>query len=207
LFLIQVRKFPIYQEPSADKNPGTCSEALGQLIILGALNIFTDVLLILLPMPALFEIRRSFPAKLRLFSLFSVGLFLVAITIIRLPLNFNHGMYQVNRTTWASVESFAAAFVANIPTLYTLRKREKVTPPPIGEGMDRTIGSGNPDYKNRRISDDSFLSEEAFEFYDPALNKEYGFSRVATSIEIFERAAQGDWPLPGPSYVKDNNAT
>jgi hypothetical protein len=158
-------------------------------------------------MPALFEIRRSFPAKLRLFSLFSVGLFLVAITIIRLPLNFNHGMYQVNRTTWASVESFAAAFVANIPTLYTLRKREKVTPPPIGAGTDRTIGSGDPGYNNRRISDDSFLSEEAFEFYDPALNKEYGFSRVATSIEIFERAAQGDWPLPGPSHVKDNNAT
>ncbi|KAE9366783.1 hypothetical protein N431DRAFT_495177 [Stipitochalara longipes BDJ] len=198
--VIQVVTFtdcrPVYLYWQVVPDPGTCSEALGQLIILGALNIFTDILLIILPMPALFEIRRSFPAKLRLFGLFSIGIFLVVITVIRLPLNFDHGMYQVNRTTWASVESFGAAFVANIPTLYTLRKRQKATPPPIGEGMDRTIG----------VSDDSFMSEETFD-HDPALDKEYGNSRVAASIEIFERAAQGDWPLPGPSRVKDNNAT
>lgn len=41
-------------------DPGTCSEALGQLIILGALNIFTDILLIILPMPALLRVRRTF---------------------------------------------------------------------------------------------------------------------------------------------------
>ena len=106
--------------------------------------------------------------------------------------------------------------------------------------MDRTIGSGNPGYKNRPISDDSFMSEEVWD-HDPALDKEYGISdesfdhdaalykeygiseetfdhdlaldkkyrvsRVATSIEIFERAAQGNWPLPGPSQSRDNNAT
>jgi hypothetical protein len=190
-------------------SPGTCSEALGQLIILGALNIFTDILLIILPFPALFEIRRSFSAKLRLFSLFSLGIFLVIITVIRLPLNFNHGTYQVNRTTWASVESFVAAFVANIPTLYTLRRRPKVQPPPIGEGMNVTIGSGNAGVNNRRPSDDTLMSEETFD-HDPALDKDYGvprddgISRVKTSIEIFERAAEGNWPLPGPSRVKDN---
>lgn len=29
---------------------------------------------------------------------------------------------QVNRNTWGSVEEFFAAFVANVPTLFTLRK-------------------------------------------------------------------------------------
>jgi hypothetical protein len=191
-------------------SPGTCSEALGQLIIIGALNIFTDILLIILLFPALFEIRRSFPAKLRLFSLFSLGIFLI-ITVIRLPLNFNHGTYQVNRTTWASVESFVAAFVANIPTLYTLRRRPKVQPPPIGEGMNVTIGSGKAGINNRRLSGEAFMSEEAFD-HDPALNKDYGVPRddgilrVKTSVEIFERTAQSNWPLPGPSRVKDNGA-
>lgn len=157
-------------------------------------------------MPALFEIRRSFPAKLRLFSLFSLGIFLVVITVIRLPLNLNHGMYQVNRTTWASVESFVAAFVANIPTLYTLRRKPKVTPPPIGEGLHGTIGSGNARINNRRVSEDTFMSVESLD-HDPALDKEYG-SRVARSIEIFERASEDNWPLSGPSTgAKDNNAT
>jgi len=79
-------------------------------------------MLILLPMPALFSIKRSLGERFRLASLFSIGFFLVAITVIRLPLNFANGSAQVNRTTWASVESFGAAFVANVPTLFTLRR-------------------------------------------------------------------------------------
>jgi hypothetical protein len=125
--VIQVVTFtdcrPIHLYWQVVPSAGTCSQALGQLIILGALNIFTDILLILLPMPTLFSIQRSLGQRLRLAGLFSIGFFLVAITIIRLPLNFANGSAQVNRTTWASVESFAAAFVANIPTLFTLRRR------------------------------------------------------------------------------------
>jgi hypothetical protein len=104
-------------------NPGTCSQALGQLIILGALNIVTDLMLIILPMPTLWSIQRSLVERLRLVGLFSIGFFLVAITVVRLPLNFANGTAQVNRTTWASVESFGAAFVANVPTLFTLRRK------------------------------------------------------------------------------------
>ncbi|RFU24348.1 hypothetical protein B7463_g11990, partial [Scytalidium lignicola] len=110
-------------------DPGTCSEALGQLIIIGALNIFTDVLLIVLPIPVLAGIRQTVWAKLRLLSLFSLGFFLVAITVIRLPINFSHGFQQVNRTTWASVESLTAAIVANFPTLYILRNRSPTRRP------------------------------------------------------------------------------
>lgn len=67
--------------------------------------------------------------KLRLLGLFSLGIFLVAITVIRLPFNVHNADTQVNRTTWASAEAFTAAFVANVPTLFTLRKplREKST--------------------------------------------------------------------------------
>jgi hypothetical protein len=45
------------------------------------------------------------------------------MTIVRLDENYSSGALQVNRTIWASVEAFASAFVANVPTLYTLRKR------------------------------------------------------------------------------------
>ncbi len=45
------------------------------------------------------------------------------MTIVRLDENYSSGALQVNRTNWASIEAFASAFVANIPTLYTLRRR------------------------------------------------------------------------------------
>jgi hypothetical protein len=149
-------------------------------------------------MPALLEIRRSFPAKLRLFTLFSLGIFLVVITVIRLPLNFDHGMAQVNRTTWASVEAFTAAFVANIPTLYTLRRRTPVKQPHSpGDGLHVTIGSGNAG-KNQRISNETFMSEET-------LVKEPG-DMVTRQVELFERRQEAEWN-GSSSKVKDNNAT
>lgn len=61
--------------------------------------------------------------KVQLIALFSIGFILVAMTIARLGENLTTGALQINRTIWASVEAFAGAFVANTPTLYTLRKR------------------------------------------------------------------------------------
>lgn len=55
---------------------------------------------------------------MQLAALFAIGLFIVVITIIRLPQNARHSTVQVNRTTWANVELFAAAIVANAPVLY-----------------------------------------------------------------------------------------
>lgn len=72
--VIQVVTFtdcrPLYLYWQVVPDPGTCSEALGQLIVLEAINIFTDILLIILPMPALLGIRRSvwayvFPLHIR----------------------------------------------------------------------------------------------------------------------------------------------
>jgi len=52
----------LYTGSKTNLRPGNCSKALGQLFILGGLNIFTDILLIVLPMPTLFSIRSSLGA-------------------------------------------------------------------------------------------------------------------------------------------------
>ena len=39
---------------------------------------------------------------------------------------YNSGTAQLNRNTWGSVEEFAAALVANVPTLYSLRRRRVI---------------------------------------------------------------------------------
>ncbi|KAF7585934.1 hypothetical protein BBP40_009854 [Aspergillus hancockii] len=106
-------------------DPGTCSQAQLQLIVLGVLNIITDLMLIVLPIPLLVKVKRPVYEKLQLAGLFAVGLFIVVITIIRLPQNAQHSTAQVNRTTWASVELFAAAIVANAPVLYGFYRGER----------------------------------------------------------------------------------
>ncbi|KAL4992843.1 hypothetical protein BDW68DRAFT_172868 [Aspergillus falconensis] len=102
-------------------DPGDCVKANVQLVTLVALNITTDAMLILLPMPWLLRVRKSWLKRLQYVLLFSVGLLLIAIAIVRLPI-YSSGTAQVNRNTWGSVEEFFAAVAANVPTLFTLRK-------------------------------------------------------------------------------------
>ncbi|KAI3287979.1 hypothetical protein DTO002I6_7592 [Penicillium roqueforti] len=106
-------------------DPGKCCQAQLQLIVLvssGVLNVITDIMLIALPIPILVLVKRSAVEKIQLAVLLAVGLFIVAITIVRLPQNVKNPTVQVNRTTWASVELLAAAIVANAPVLYGLLK-------------------------------------------------------------------------------------
>ncbi|KAE8330956.1 hypothetical protein BDV39DRAFT_190203 [Aspergillus sergii] len=91
----------------------------------GVLNIVTDLMLIVLPVPLLVKVKRPLLEKLQLAALFAVGFFIVVITVIRLPENAQHSTAQVNRTTWASVELFAAAIVANAPVLYGFYRGER----------------------------------------------------------------------------------
>ncbi|KAE8375384.1 hypothetical protein BDV26DRAFT_299799 [Aspergillus bertholletiae] len=112
----------------------------------GVLNIATDLMLIILPVPLLVKVKRPFMEKLQLAALFAVGFFIVIITVIRLPQNARHSTAQVNRTTWASVELFAAALVANAPVLYGFYRGEReASRTRTTEGTTRqqsTIGHG-----------------------------------------------------------------
>lgn len=78
------------------------------------------------------------PRRLSLVGLFSIGFLLIAVAIARLPI-YGNGTSQVSRNTWGSVEEFAAAFVANVPTLFALRHRSAT--------------SDSTSFHNRRHSD------------------------------------------------------
>ncbi|KAL1990968.1 hypothetical protein VTN49DRAFT_5472 [Thermomyces lanuginosus] len=143
---VQVTTFidcrPTYLYWQVEPDPGECISSNIQLITLVALNITTDAMLILLPMPWFLRIKRSWKERFQLMALFSLGLFLIAIAIIRLP-SYAGATAQVNRNTWGSIEMFVAAFVANVPTLYTLRRRG-----PLSGSGSRSYGS-YPSYAGR----------------------------------------------------------
>jgi|SRR5690242_14254785 len=75
-------------------------------------------MLLALPVPTLISLQTPWRTKLRLFTICALGLFIVAITVIRLPINSLNASVQANRTIWASTELLAAAIAVNAPVLY-----------------------------------------------------------------------------------------
>ncbi|KAI9684208.1 MAG: hypothetical protein M1829_003478 [Trizodia sp. TS-e1964] len=103
--------------------PGDCVLAYQQLFTLGILNIFTDLVLIWLPLQVIWQVKRPFLEKFQLAALFSTGLFVVAITSFRIQQNYGTNGSQASRATWVAVEGLAAAFVANAPSMYILYRQ------------------------------------------------------------------------------------
>ncbi|KAJ6043411.1 uncharacterized protein N7446_001610 [Penicillium canescens] len=136
-------------------DPGICCQAQLQLIVLGVLNVITDLMLIALPIPILILVKRSTVEKLQLAVLFAVGLFIVAITIARLPQNAKNPTAQVNRTTWASIELLAAAIVANAPVLYGLLKGQKERSKYAASGAGST-GPSSQGFQKRSANEPEF---------------------------------------------------
>ncbi|KAL2886359.1 pth11-like integral membrane [Ceratocystis lukuohia] len=95
-----------------------CVAAQVQLVVVGVTNIVTDFMLLLLPIPLLIGLQANARLKLQLSVLFTLGIFIIAITVIRLPINSLNQSLQSSRTTWASTELFTSAVVVNAPTLY-----------------------------------------------------------------------------------------
>jgi len=62
-----------YETPQVTLGIGACSKGISQLIIFSTLNIFTDLILIILPLPQLLRVKRPLMEKIRLVALFTVG--------------------------------------------------------------------------------------------------------------------------------------
>ncbi|WYZ35928.1 hypothetical protein EsH8_X_000575 [Colletotrichum jinshuiense] len=115
--------FHLYWQVVPD--PGSCSKAQMQLVVVGVLNIVTDFMLLVLPLPLVFSLKTPWQRKVQLYALFTLGVFIIAITVIRLPINITNKDSQINRTTWASTELFTAAVVVNAPTIYGLWNKRR----------------------------------------------------------------------------------
>lgn len=107
-------------------DPGPCAEAQLQLLVVGITNIVTDLMLLILPLPLVFKMKADWRRKIRYYTIFLLGIFIIAITIIRLPINALNKEIQANRSIWASTELFTSALVVNIPTLYGLWRHRRM---------------------------------------------------------------------------------
>ncbi|KAL2060559.1 hypothetical protein VTL71DRAFT_9200 [Oculimacula yallundae] len=116
---VECRPFHLYWQVVPD--PGNCSQAIVQLYIVGVSNMFTDLMLIFLPIPILVTVRLSLIKKLQLGFLFSIGFMIIIITAVRIPFTVGSKSSETFRITWTTGEFLAATFVANAPKLYSFR--------------------------------------------------------------------------------------
>ena len=111
--------------------------------MLGVLNIVTDIMLIILPIPVIAYWKTPWKRKIKLYILFTLGFFIIAVTVIRLPINAINKNSQVNRTTWASTELLTAAIVVNAPTLYGLWNLRRLRRSEQGSGQKYPTQGGS----------------------------------------------------------------
>jgi len=119
--LAECRPMDRFWLPDPD-NLYPCHHALGNLVTMAVCNIITDVALIVMPFPVLRQSTLTTRQKFELGILFSVGLLVVSITVLRLPLILDASVSQAARSRWASVEILCACIVANAAFYYALLK-------------------------------------------------------------------------------------
>lgn len=83
-------------------------------------------MLFVLPIPVVLKLQVPWRKKAQIVALFALGVFIIAITLIRLPINSSHGLSQDNRTTWMATELVTSAIVVNAPAIYGLWNKKRV---------------------------------------------------------------------------------
>ncbi|KAH7073172.1 hypothetical protein FB567DRAFT_583856 [Paraphoma chrysanthemicola] len=115
---VECRPFERYWQLSP--NPGSCVKGNAWLITYEVGNMITDAMLLALPFPILLHAKTTLSKRLRLLALFSIGFFLIAVSIVRMMQGKKNARIQLSRTMWASIETLFASVVAMAPALYIL---------------------------------------------------------------------------------------
>ncbi|KAH9879479.1 hypothetical protein IAQ61_001297 [Plenodomus lingam] len=100
-------------------DPGECVVGNIWLFTYEICNIITDVILMAVPCSLILFVKIPAMQRLRILFLFSIGLFLIAISILRI-IQGKNSRAQRAHTLWASLEILFAVIVAVTPTIYAL---------------------------------------------------------------------------------------
>lgn len=114
--LAECRPFHAYWQVTPDPGP-QCRQGVASLLTTAVCNTFTDLLLVIFPVPIILSSRIKTSRKIFLILLFSLGLVAVIVSSSRVPKVLDENGYQGTRTTWASVEILVATIVANTQVL------------------------------------------------------------------------------------------
>ncbi|KAF4472789.1 hypothetical protein FALBO_297 [Fusarium albosuccineum] len=116
--LVECRPISLMWKLGPEETRSVCSDGMVYFIAMAVCNIITDIALLVLSFPTLAVARLNLRTKIQLGILFSIGILLITITIVRVPLILNDSMSQKSRSTWATIEILCGCIVANTPFYY-----------------------------------------------------------------------------------------
>lgn len=130
-----------------DRNPNTkqkqlaCFDPTKLWIFCGAANLLTDVIILLMPIPALLSLRVPVSKRLALIGIFSVGIMAIIASSVRMWVMmlwaespYNSARFGVDLLLWGQVETNAGIISASVPFLRLL----------FTGGKDRQQQAGTP---------------------------------------------------------------
>ncbi|KAF3933965.1 hypothetical protein ABW19_dt0208149 [Dactylella cylindrospora] len=109
---VECQPFDHYWQVKPDPGP-KCRNGAVPLLVTGSLDIFTDVILVIFPIPAIIYSKMPNKRKGQLISLFSLSLIVVGVVCGRIPATMERNYSQPFRTLMASLEILAATFASN----------------------------------------------------------------------------------------------
>lgn len=114
---------PFYWDTTVEG--GHCGDQFLSYILTGSINITTDVMTLLLPIPSPMRLEMSLSRKLTLVATFACGLFTCIVGALRLQeiviIDFNDYTYSIaNAMTYSALEPALAIVFACVPTLRPL---------------------------------------------------------------------------------------
>ncbi|KAJ6031354.1 hypothetical protein N7540_002086 [Penicillium herquei] len=124
---------------------GVCGNRNATYVIAGTMNLITDLMVMALPMPYIWKLQLGTAKKIALCSVFSVGLLVSIISIVRLvslmAIDFSDitGSVQMG-VMWTVIEPELAIICANMPLLKTIVAR--IAPSLFSTG--KTYGVSDP---------------------------------------------------------------
>lgn len=102
-------------------NTPQCAQAVSSSMVTGSLHIFTNVILMLLPIPAIRRARFPIRSLFHVSTVFLLNIFIIIVVVIRLVIISRHdSQWQAQALIWRQVDCFLMTVVVNKPIIYRL---------------------------------------------------------------------------------------
>ncbi|KAK7420861.1 hypothetical protein QQZ08_010190 [Neonectria magnoliae] len=146
-------------------NPGgQCRQGYAQLITMAVCNVFTDLLLVIFPVPIIVTSQMTVKRKAQLVLLFSLSLSVVGVTLYRVPNIIKEDGRQQYRSLLASVELLFATASANSLVLGSFvrdrgLKKPKFRRASVAESFDPSLHPRRPTLHRHWGSDEDLVRD------------------------------------------------
>ncbi|KAL4963657.1 uncharacterized protein BDV14DRAFT_176145 [Aspergillus stella-maris] len=126
---------------------GHCGNQVTSFTATGVINLVTDVIVLVLPMPSLYKLQMATYKKVTLITVFGLGIVTCVISILRISvlstMDFTDITYTIPRANvFSGVEPCLAVVLASVPMMRPLLGRTNSTPD--ATGATPKYGSSDP---------------------------------------------------------------